>query len=98
MSEFMHNVQTRFKTSSASLVLYFFKLVTGLFLGLALSLMGQTIMGYGDLAFWFVLVMVAAVFLRVSKEWGAWGVVIFNLVVFLTGLLLRLYIQIAPGE
>ena len=97
MSEFMYNVQTKLKTSSTNLVLYFFKVLTGLFLGVTFAIVGQTIIGYGDWSFWFTLVMVTAVFLRISKEWGAWGVVIFNLIVFLVGLLLRLYIQVAPG-
>jgi hypothetical protein len=97
MGEFIYNVQTKLKSSSTNLVLFFFKLLTGLFLGITMSIVSQTIIGYGDWSFWFVMVMVSAVFLRVSKEWGAWGVVIFNLIVFLVGLLLRLYIQIAPG-
>lgn len=97
MGEFIYNVQTKLKSSSTNLVLFFFKLLTGLFLGVATAIIGHTIIGFGDWSFWFVLVMATAVFLRVSKEWGAWGVVIFNLIVFLVGLLLRLYIQIAPG-
>ncbi|MEQ1877182.1 MAG: hypothetical protein ABL958_11080 [Bdellovibrionia bacterium] len=97
MSEFMYNVQTKLKSSSTNLVLYFFKLLTGLFLGITFAIIGHTIIGFGDWSFWFILVMVTAVTLRVSKDWGAWGLVIFNLIVFLVGLLLRLYIQVAPG-
>ncbi len=97
MGEFIYNVQTKLKTSSTNLVLFFFKLLTGLFVGMSLAIIGHAIIGYGDWSFWLVLVAVTAVFLRVSKPWGAWGVVIFNLIVFLVGLLLRLYIQIAPG-
>ena len=97
MGQFIQNVQVRLKTSSVGLALYSFKLITGLFLGLSASLIAQTIVGYGDLVFWFVIFLTTAVFLKVSKGWSAWGVVIFNLVVFLLGLLLNLYIRIAPG-
>jgi hypothetical protein len=97
MGEFIYNVQTKIKTSSASLTLFAFKIISGLFLGLVFSLISQTIAGFGDLVFWFVIVLTTGVFLRISKEWGGWGVIIFNLVVFLVGLLLNLYIQIAPG-
>jgi hypothetical protein len=90
-------MQTKIKSSSVNLVLFSFKLVTGIFLGLVLTLIGQETIGYGNFAFFFVIVMVAGVFLRISKSWGGWGVVIFNLVIFLIGMILKLYITVAPG-
>ena len=41
MSEFIDNIQYKIKTSSKEIALFFFKLITGLFVGLTLSLIFQ---------------------------------------------------------
>ena len=97
MGEFMQNVQIRFKQSSAGIFTFFFKLVTGLFLGLTFALVGEELIGYESLAFWFVIVAILGAFLRVSRAWSAGAVLVFNLVCVLVGMLLRMYIVVAPG-
>lgn len=93
----MEGMQDRIKTGSGSALVFLLKLVSGLFLGLTITLIGQEIFAYGNLAFWFVMLLVTAVFLKIAKPWGAWPVLIFDLICFLVGLLLKLYIQVSPG-
>lgn len=97
MSEFIQNVQVRFKRSSAGLFTFLFRFLTGMFLGTTFALIGQELIGYKMLAFWFVIVACATAFLRISRSWSAGTVLVFNLVYILVGMLLRMYIVVAPG-
>lgn len=97
MSEFLENIQYRIKTSSKEISLFVFKLVTGLCLGLTLSLIFQQMIGFGTLSFVFLLSSLALFFMKVAKSWNALAVMIFILVCVLFGLLVRMYILIAPG-
>jgi hypothetical protein len=72
-------------------------LFSGLFLGTTLTLIGQQVFEYGQLLFWFVIVLTTAVFLRVTKGWRWVGVVVLDFTLILIGLLLKMYILIAPG-
>ncbi len=97
MSEFLENIQYRIKTSSKEIAVFLFKSMTGLFLGLTLSLIFQQMIGYGTLSFVFVMLSVALVFLKIAKNWTALSNTIFILICVLLGLLIRMYILIAPG-
>jgi hypothetical protein len=97
VSEFLDNIQYRIKTSSREICLFGFKLVTGMFLGLTLTLIFQQMMAYGTLSFVFVLSAVTLVFLKIAKSWNWLAVMIFILICVLLGLLVRMYILIAPG-
>jgi hypothetical protein len=98
MGEMLQELQYKLKSSSTSLALFFFKLVSGIALGLTLALIFEEIIGYGSLAFIFVIVSVTAAFLRASKSLQFVGVAVFDLICALLGLLLRMYILIAPGS
>lgn len=97
MGNLIGNVQDRFKSTSNALGLLAFKILTGLFLGLTLALIGQQIIGYGWFSFTFVIVVVAGSLLRITRAWPWMHMFIFNLICVLIGLLLRMYILIAPG-
>jgi hypothetical protein len=97
VADFIASVQEKFKTSTNALVLFSFKTLTGLFLGLTFALIGQEIIRYGFLSFTLVAAVVAASILRVSRSWSWTQISIFNLICILTGLLLRMYILIAPN-
>ncbi len=91
------NVQERFKTSTNALALISFKMATGLFLGLTLALVGDQIIDYGWFSFVLVIVVVTGTLMRITRNWAWIHILIFNLICILTGLLLRMYILIAPG-
>lgn len=97
MANIISNVQERFKTSTNALGLLTFKATSGVFLGLTLALIAQEIIQYGPLSLVLVMVVVAASVMRIAKDWSWTHVFIFNLIVVLIGLLLRMYILIAPG-
>jgi hypothetical protein len=97
MGEMLEELQYRLKTSSGSLALFFFKLVSGLALGLTLALVFEQVLDYGLLAFIFVIVATVGAVFKIFKRMGFVGVAVFDLICILIGLLLRMYILIAPG-
>lgn len=97
MARFIADFQDRVKTSSNTLALLSFRGLTGLFLGLTLALIGDQIIDYGWFAFMLVVVVCVGSILRITKAWSWTHVFIFNLICVLIGMLLRMYIMIAPG-
>ncbi|MGE0762878.1 MAG: hypothetical protein AB7N80_06340 [Bdellovibrionales bacterium] len=97
MGQMLEDLQYRLKTSSSSLALIFFKMISGVALGLTVALIGQEIIDYGNFAFIFVIVATTGAFFRVAKKWQFIGVAVFDLICVLIGLLLRMYILVAPG-
>ena len=91
------NVQERFKTSTNALSLVAVKALSGVILGLTLALIGEEIIQYGVFSFVLVTVVTTACILRISKTWSWTQILIFDLICVLIGLLLRMYILIAPG-
>ncbi len=91
------NAQERFKTSSNAFALLTFKVLTGLFLGLTLALICDQIIDYGNISFMLVLIVTAGTLVKLSRSWTWMYMLIFNLVCVLIGLLLYMYILIAPG-
>jgi hypothetical protein len=96
MGNIAHNMQEGIKTSSKSMFVFSVRLLTGLVLSLTLALVGQEIIGYGDFAFAFVIVVCTGLFMRASSNWGLAWVLIFDLICFLVALLLRMYLLVAP--
>ncbi len=97
MGQFIEDMQYRIKTSSSSIAISCLKIAVGAFLGLTLSLIGERIVQYGDFAFYFVIVATTLAFLKLAKAWRPVSVLVFVLVCVLLGLLLRMYIVLAPG-
>lgn len=93
----LDGVQVRFKKTGSSLSLLLLRLVSGMIFGLTLTLIFEEIFAYGNFAFWFVLVAHTGVFLRITRDWNFVGVLVLNLFLVLLGMMLRMYILIAPG-
>ncbi len=98
MGQLIYNVHSQLKRSSQSFALFSVKLLSGLILGLVLAIAGEQIIGYGNFSFWFVSILFTGVFLRISRAWSFGGLMVYNLVCLLLGLLLRMYVLIAPGN
>jgi hypothetical protein len=90
-------IQDRVKTSSNAVSLMTFKLFSGLFLGLTLALIGDQIVDYGWFSFMLVIVVTTGVLMKITKAWTWMHIGVFDLICVLVGLLLRMYILIAPG-
>ncbi len=95
--ELMDTLQDRVKSSSSSVGLIALKILTGLVLGLTFALIGDEVMKYGWFSFILVMVVTVTGLLRIMRGWSWAYVLIFNLICVLIGLLLRMYILIAPG-
>ena len=100
ISEKMNNmadgVKAGVKNGSARTALIFLRLLTAFFLGLTLSLVGQEVSHYGTLSLVFVILMVMAVFMRITQAWTVAHILIFDLIIVLVAQLLRMYILLAP--
>lgn len=97
MPQFIEDLQVRLKNSSSNFALIFLKLFIGFMLGLVFSLVGQQIARYGEFAFFLIIVVTMMAFYRVARAWRFVPVLVFTLICVLIGLLLRMYILIAPG-
>jgi hypothetical protein len=97
MAKIISNVQDKIKTSSSTAALFMLRTLSGAFVGLTLALIGQEIIGYGVVSFVLIILVVTSAILKISKSWNWMGLLIFNLICVLLGLVLRMYILIAPG-
>lgn len=97
MGEFIENMQHTLKKNSQNIGLFIVRFLSGFFVGVTLTLIGQQILGYGQLIFWFIIVLSTVVFLKMTKGWRWVGVIVLDFILVLIGLLLKMYILIAPG-
>jgi hypothetical protein len=65
--------------------------------GLTFALVGQEILLYGNFSFFFVITAMTLGFLRLSRSWGTSKVLVFDVICILVGMLLKMYILVAPG-
>lgn len=101
MAEFVGKMQAGIKKTSGDVFLFAVKLISGAVLGLTFGLIMQEILGKADnenlFAFFLVIIVTCAAFLRISKAWSLTAVAIFDLICILLGVCLQLYIKVAPG-
>ncbi len=98
MAQLVEAFQEKFKKPSSSFGLGMVRLISGTILGLAFALIGDEAIKYGIFSFLFVMVSIAAAFLKLSRSWRLSSVLVFDLICVLLGMLLRLYILVAPGQ
>lgn len=100
MSELVGRMQSGLKKTSGDVGLFALKLLSGAMLGLTFGLVMQEIMGAAEgenlIAFFFIIVVSTAAFLRIAKTWGLTATLVFDLICVLLGMVLRLYIMVAP--
>jgi hypothetical protein len=101
MGELVQKMQTNIKQSSTDIFVWLLKIISGAVLALTVSLIIQEIMGKKEgeapLSFLFMILVFTAIFLRVAKKWNMIAVLVFDLVCVLVGMVLCLYIMVAPG-
>ncbi len=100
MSEMVVRMQTQLKKTSGDLFLFGLKLVSGTVLGLTLALIMQVVLGHAEgeniIAFVFIMTVGTAAFLRLARNWSLTVLLVVDLICILVGMLLRLYIMVAP--
>jgi hypothetical protein len=97
MGQMAGKIQEKLKQTSNGALLLTARVITGLLLGMTLSLIGQEIFDYGTLLYIFVIVVIAGLFLKTTQSWQWMPLFVFNLICVLVAMLLRMYILIAPG-
>ena len=97
MAQLLDQVQIRLRGSSSSAGLMLVKVLSGGIYGLTMTLIFEEIFGYANFAFWFVLIANLLIFMKVTKHWNFVGVLILDLFLVLVGMILRMYVLIAPG-
>lgn len=97
MGKFVDTIQVRVKNTSQSMTTFLLRLLTAGVLGIVFAVIGEVMIGYGSLSFTLVLVAIGGAFLRIARNWSAFSILIFDFICVLIGMLLRMYIMIAPG-
>ncbi len=90
------NMQEGVKNSSVSLLNLIARVLTGFMLGLTLALIGQELVGYGTFSLLFVMVVVLGLVIKTTSSWSLGKILIFDLILILVAMLLRMYILVAP--
>ena len=98
MGKVIDQIQYSFKATSTMALVIGLKLIIGGLVGFTLALSGQQIFDYTNFSLFLVVITTYLVFFRISRSWGAVPLLVFGLICVLTGLLLRMYILIAPGS
>lgn len=96
VSQLAGQVQVGVKNTSVSLVGMALKLITAFFFAMTLALIGQELMGSGNFAFVFTMVVIMGLIFKLIGSWNIGAVLLFDLFCVLVALLLKLYLQVAP--
>lgn len=96
MRGYANSTQEGVKSSTLSLIHFTLRLLTGVVLGAVLGLIGQELIGYATFGVIFVMVVVLAATLKLLSPWSISKILIFDLICVLVGMLLRMYILVAP--
>lgn len=100
MSELVGRMQQGIKQGSSDILLMALRALTGTVIGITVGLIVQEVLGQGQeitLAFVFALVTTFALVWRLTRGWGLAAILLFDLITVLVGVLLRLYIMVAPN-
>jgi hypothetical protein len=89
-------MQDRVKRSTTSIFGVSLKSFTSFMLAYTIALIMQEMMTFGDFAFAFIMVVVTSLVMRLLWNWSILQVLLFDLICVLVGLLLRMYILMAP--
>lgn len=97
MSELISKVQFQVKKRSNDFGTYFFRVMTGGWIGLVFAHLFQMVFQFENLLFLFVIVLMTGVVVRITRGWGFISIILLNLFCVLVGSLLQMYLQVAPG-
>ena len=97
MGQMINKMQFQVKKTSNDIGTYIFRVMTGGWIGMVFAHIFQQLFGFGNLLFFFVIVLATGAVVKMTRGWGFVSVVIFNLFCVLVGALLRMYIMVAPG-
>lgn len=97
MGQMINKMQFQVKKTSNDFGTYILRVITGGWLGMVFAHIFQLLFGFGNLLFFFVIVLSTGAVVKMTRGWGFVSVIIFNLFCILVGALLRMYVMVAPG-
>ena len=75
------------------------RIITGFIFGWVFAIIGREIIGafigYPFFVFWFILSFFLLSFIKLTRSWSLTDIVIFNVIFFTTGYLIKTYITTA---
>lgn len=98
MSHLIDQLQVKVKKTTSSFFVFFFRLLSGFMLGLTLAIVGQVIFGYQQMMYVFFIVLIMGIFMTLSRNWGMFSIILFDMLFFLSAVLCKMYILVAPGS
>lgn len=90
------NMKTGTKNASFAILSTTLRLVTGLMLGIVISLIMQVLMSLGQFSVVLLTVVIIGTFWRLSRDWSISKILIFDVIATLVAVILRMYIYLAP--
>jgi hypothetical protein len=96
MSQFADRIKENARESLSHILVFIVRLFMGTIVGLTIALTAQNMTEMSHLVFVFVVMLTAALMLRLTRNWGLLSVVILMLVLSVVGVLLKLYIHTSP--
>lgn len=97
MANIIANFQDRVRISTNSLALILAKTFSCFMVGLTIALVGDQVIDYGWFSFVLVVTAVSGTLFKIMRGWTWMNLGIFDLICILIGLLVRMYILLAPG-
>ena len=94
---FSSSVQQKSQQASYGLVHSVFRGVTGFFIGIVLSLIAQEIFQFQTLVLVFLTLVLMTAAYKALHRLSLFQILVFDLICVLIGVLLRMYIMIAPN-
>lgn len=86
----------KIKGSTVSVLTLVLRVLSGFFLGLTLSLVGQEIIQYGSFGLISIILVTLGLFMKATHSWTLGKLFIFDLICILVGQILKMYIYLAP--
>ena len=90
-------IEQEINSGASRILLFCARLITGSFVSLTLGLIFQKIMGFEQIGLTFFCIVGILLFLKTTSSWTFLKIAVFNLIFILIGLVLRMYILVAPG-
>ncbi|PWU14986.1 MAG: hypothetical protein C5B49_12435 [Bdellovibrio sp.] len=91
-----YKVQEGVQVTFSTILVWWVKFMSALFLGFTFSLIIQEIMQFRFLGFLFALTVATSALLKVMQRWSLITTIVFDLIWVLVGLALKMYILLAP--
>lgn len=96
LGQMVQQLQTGAKTTSVGIFSAFLKIVSALFIALTVSIAAQELIQFGNFSFVLLMTLTTGLILRSIWSLSLVGVLVFDLICVLLGMLFRMYLLMAP--